>query len=454
MRHILFAAVCTLCIITAALSLPPAGEPHATLVAQTPGDRAAVETADVERRLVSPSSQDELSGDAENGIPGESGTLALADIQQGATDGVFDPDESLAGLPLPSVIQDALAGSATIPTDEDTTDEDTESADDEAGTDTSDESADVEEVANVAPTTSTTTTTAAPTTTTTAAPTTTTTAAPAAPAPASDGGVIISQSGVVLPVLGAGADGGFRALTPCGNEVTLHSGERVATVDFVLDPGHGGTESGAVGPAGALEKELNTRISEITQWYLEEAGYTVLLTRTTDIRIPLRSRAEIANALDPLAFVSIHHNGGATRRQDTPGTEMFVDGGNPEASRLGGIMFEELTERLSAFEADWVGTWRNGVGTRFNSAGEDLYGIHRFTPGVPSVIAEAGYLSNPSEEALFVDNDVQWAHGRAIAEALIRWDRTDDAGSGYLDDFVDDSSSGTGGFDGCTDPAL
>ena len=133
---------------------------------------------------------------------------------------------------------------------------------------------------------------------------------------------------------------------------------------------------------------------------------------------------------------------------------MFVDGGNPEARRLGGILFEELVDRLSNYEADWVGTWRNGVSTRYNSSGEDLYGIHRYTPGVPSVITEAGYLSNASEEALFVDNDVQWAHGRAIAEGLMRWHRTSDAGSGYLEDFVDDSSSGTGGFTGCEDPAL
>ena len=259
---------------------------------------------------------------------------------------------------------------------------------------------------------------------------------------------------MVLPVIGTASAGGFRALTPCGNEVTLDSGDRVTSVDFVLDPGHGGSESGAVGQAGATEKALNLRIAEITEWYLEQAGYSVLLTRTTDIRLPLRSRAEIANALQPQAFVSIHHNGGATRPQPTPGTEIFVDGGNPEASRLGGILFEELVDAFDDYEADWVGTWRNGVGTRFNSSGEDLYGIHRFTPGIPSVITEPGYLSNPSEEALFVDNDVQWAHGKAIADGLIRWVTTSDAGSGYLVDFVDDSSSGTGGFDGCQDPAL
>ena len=423
MRHILIAAVVTLCLFTAALALPPSGGSEAELVVQSIGDRAAssavAATAPVElgpRTLVSPSTSVDES--------------AVTD------DGEVDPDVAVLGETensSPELITNTL---------------------------TADEVAEILGVSSTttAPTTTTTTTTSITTTTTTTAPTTTTTTTTAPSttvAPTTgDGGVLVSANGVVLPIIGPASAGGFRALTPCGNEVTLDSGQHVTTVDFVLDPGHGGTETGAVGQAGATEKALNLRIAEITEWYLEQAGYSVLLTRTTDIRIPLRSRAEIANALDPLAFVSIHHNGGATRRQDTPGTEMFVDGGNPDASRLGGILFEEVFDAFDDYEADWVGTWRNGVGTRFNSAGEDLYGIHRFTPGVPSVITEAGYLSNPSEEALFVDNDVQWAHGKAIADGLIRWHTTSDQGSGYLDDFVDDSSSGTGGFDGCQDPAL
>jgi len=264
--------------------------------------------------------------------------------------------------------------------------------------------------------------------------------------------VIISSRGIVLPVLEATSDG-WRVRTPCANEALVSAGTQVPSVDFVLDPGHGGSETGAA-LGSTVEKDLNLRIARIVEWYLEEAGYSVLLTRTTDVRLPLRSRAEIANAVNPKAFISIHHNGGATRRQDTPGTEVFSDAGNPDAKRLGALVFQELTAELSNFDAEWVGSWRNGVGARLNGSGEDLYGIHRYTPGIPSIITEAGYLSNPSEAALFVDNDVQWAHGRGIAVGITRWLNSSDKGTGYLDDFVDPSSSGTGGFDGCTDPAL
>jgi len=437
LRYIFTAAVCTLCLITALLALPPIGQTEALLVSVAAGDREAISAVggvsiandgspESPRQLMSPvDTSSELDGEADAATQ-ESGP-SLSDL--------LNRGSSAPGAENAASSEEEPVGSQVDPASSDT---------------------------SSSTTTTSTTTTAAPETTTTEAPeTTTTTAAPetttTTEAPAvdpSDGGVVISPNGVVLPIIGPGADGGWRVTTPCANEVTIRDGEQVVTVDFVLDPGHGGSETGAVGPAGATEKELNVRIAEIVEFYLEEAGYSVLLARRTDIRIPLRSRAEIANSLMPDAFVSIHHNGGATRPQSTPGTEMFVDAGNPESRRLGGILFEELTGRLSQFDANWVGTWRNGVSARLNSDGADLYGIHRYTPDVVSVITEAGYLSNPSEEALFVDNDVQWAHGRAIADGLMRWKRTSDPGTGFLDDFTDDSSSGTGGYDGCEDPAL
>ena len=430
MRYIFTAAVCTLCAITALLALPPIGGPHAQLVAQTHGDRnAIVETGNDDapspRQVVTPANSTAPStnvlGDVE---------LALSDAPGDTPADPVTALEEIRSLAIEADEDSVGAGSGSTSTTSSTT---TTTAAPETTTTT---------------TTSTTTTTEAPPTTTEAPPTTT------AASVDSDEGVIISERGVVLPVIGRASAGGWRALTPCGNEVTLDSGERVTSVDFVIDPGHGGIESGAVGPNGATEKALNLRVSEIVKWYLEEAGYSVLLTRTSDIRIPLKSRASIANALQPKAFVSVHHNGGATRVQSEPGTELFVDAGNPESRRLGGILFEEITDRLSGYNAQWVGTWRNGVSARLNSEGADLYGIHRYTPDVVSVITEAGYLSNASEALLYVDNDVQWSHGRAIAEGLMRWDRSGDSGSGFLDDFTDDSSSGTGGFTGCIDPKL
>ena len=426
MRHIFLASIGTLAVVAGLLALPAAGEPHAYLVAQELGDRLAMasdQNISSSRQLAEPADPRVFLPTTTEGFAELSEALAAEAIADNEL--VEPPDaESLAEATSERALSAEVAGAA-----EEAADTPTSTASSSTMSDTT--------------TTTTTSTTAAPSTTTTV---------DASQIPDS-GGVLISPNGVVMPVIGR-SSGGWRAMTPCGAEVTIDSGARVPSADFVLDPGHGGSETGSVGANGAVEKALNLRIAEIVRWYLEEAGYSVVLTRSTDIRLPLLSRADIANALEPKAFVSIHHNGGATATQSTPGTEVFVDGGNAEAKRLGGILFEEMTSRLSQFDADWVGTIHNGVSTRLNEERADLYGIHRFTPGVPSVITEFGYLSNPSEAELYVDNDVQWAHGRAIAEGLIRWTRTSDSGSGFLDDFVDGSSSGTGGFDGCTDPTL
>lgn len=423
MRHIFLASIGTLAVVAGLLALPAVGEPHAYLVAQELGDRLAMaddqDTAS-SRQLAEPADPRVFLPTTTEGFAELSEALAAEAIA----------DKELVEMPEAESLAEASSDRALSAEVAGVTEE---------ATDTT---------TSTAATSDTTTTT---TTSTTAAPSTTTTL-DESQIPDS-GGVLISPNGVVMPVIGR-SSGGWRAMTPCGAEVTIDSGARVLTADFVLDPGHGGSETGSAGANGAIEKALNLRIAEIVRWYLEEAGYSVVLTRSTDIRLPLRSRADIANALDPKAFISIHHNGGATAKQSTPGTEVFADGGNPDAKRLGGILFEEMTSRLSKFDADWVGTNHNGVSTRLNEEGADLYGIHRFTPDVPSVITEIGYLSNPSEAELFADNDVQWAHGRAIADGLMRWTRTSDPGSGFLADFVDGSSSGTGGFDGCTDPTL
>ena len=426
MRHIFLASIGTLAVVAGLLALPAVGEPHAYLVAQELGDRLAMaedQNAASSRQLAEPADQRVFLPTTTEGFAELSDALAAEAIADNEV--VEMPDaESLAEASSDRALSAEVAGVT----------------EDAAGTSTS----------TSAPATTTESTTTS-TTSTTAAPSTTTTL-DASQIP-DNGGVLISPNGVVMPVVGR-SSGGWRAMTPCGAEVTIDSGERVLTADFVLDPGHGGSETGSAGANGAIEKVLNLRIAEIVRWYLEEAGYSVQLTRTTDIRLPLQSRADIANALEPKAFVSIHHNGGATATRSTPGTEVFVDGGNPDAKRLGGILFEEMTSRLSQFDADWVGTIHNGVSTRLNEEGADLYGIHRFTPDIPSVITEFGYLSNPSEAELYADNEVQWAHGRAIADGLMRWVRTSDSGSGFLPDFVDGSSSGTGGFDGCDDPRL
>lgn len=266
-------------------------------------------------------------------------------------------------------------------------------------------------------------------------------------------GVAVSETGVVVPITG-GQPGNLLVTTPCGASVRLDEASIVERARVVIDPGHGGSESGAVG-AGLQEKNVNLVVSNVLVDKLNELGISAQLTRTADYRIPLAVRADMANALAPDIFLSLHHNGGAVRPSSEPGTEIFYGQARPESQRLAGILYEEMQAAAAQFEANWVDTVNQGASTRLREDGMDLFGIHRFTPDLDSVITEFLYLSNPSEAALMRNPAVIEAQAQSIVDGILRW---------YFDDaddpdvpgrrFTDSFSTGTGGFDNCVDPAL
>lgn len=265
-------------------------------------------------------------------------------------------------------------------------------------------------------------------------------------------GVVKSPTGVVVPIQ-SGEPGNWVVTTPCGATTQLTEGTLIERARVVIDPGHGGSESGA-SSGSLLEKNVNLDVAERVVNKLRELGLTAELTRTADYRVPIKTRADIATALAPDVFVSLHHNGGATRRSTRPGTEIFYAQGRPESRRLAAIMYEEMVAAASRFDAQWVSTVSEGASLRLREDGMDLYGVHRFSPGVESIITEFLYLSNPSEGALMRRSDVIDAEAQSVVDGLIRWWFSTDDGTTRGREFTDSSSSGTGGFDGCIDPAL
>ncbi|MDE0708822.1 MAG: N-acetylmuramoyl-L-alanine amidase, partial [bacterium] len=84
-------------------------------------------------------------------------------------------------------------------------------------------------------------------------------------------------------------------------------------------------------------------VSELPLEALRNRGFNAIMTRTTDVRIPIVVRAEIARALKPDVFLSLHHNGGATARSDLPGTEMYHQIESANSRRLAGDRLAEVT---------------------------------------------------------------------------------------------------------------
>jgi N-acetylmuramoyl-L-alanine amidase len=265
-------------------------------------------------------------------------------------------------------------------------------------------------------------------------------------------GVLLTPTGVVAPVLATNGED-YTVRTPCGEEATLTEGTFIERARIVVDAGHGGSESGAVG-RGITEKHLNLDVAELVVERLEDLGISAQLTRTWDYRLPIKTRADIAAALAPDLFISVHHNGGALRPSSRPGTEVFYAEGIAESQRAARIMYEEMVDALDDYNASWVSTVNEGASLRLREDGADLYGIHRFSEGIPSIITEFVYLSNPSEAALMRQREIQELEADTIVKAVLRWWWTNDQGGTRGREFVDSSSSGTGGFDDCVDPPL
>ncbi len=150
---------------------------------------------------------------------------------------------------------------------------------------------------------------------------------------------------------------------------------------IVLDPGHGGSDPGAQA-LGLVEKELNLDIALRTKNLLESAGFSVVMTRTTDVFVSLAGRAEIANSSNADIFISIHGNSfnGATQ-----GVETFWYGKYEKANSM------RLAHAL-----------QNNVVSKMNMSyrrvAEGNFHVIRETK-VPSALLEVGFIDNPSDAA-------------------------------------------------------
>ena len=291
-------------------------------------------------------------------------------------------------------------------------------------------------------------TTVAPTT----IPATTTTTEPD-PATAK---AVITSTGIVVPVISRAGDA-WTVRTPCNATATLNQsrGRSAGSPVVVLDPGHGGAEPGAVSPAGLAEAGVNLAVSRHAQAALEEAGVATLLTRTGDYEVTLATRSEIARAVDPKAFVSIHHNAEPDGPRDGPGAETYYQIGSADSKRLAGLVYEEIVKALSQYKVAWVADRDAGAKYRQGNNG-DYYAMLRQPGKVVSVLAELAFISNPPEAELIARPDVQKVEGEAVARGIIRYLTTRDPGSGFTEPYprVDPPGGPGGPGRACRDPQL
>ena len=166
---------------------------------------------------------------------------------------------------------------------------------------------------------------------------------------------------------------------------------------IVLDAGHGGWDPGKAGTNGLNEKDINLKIVEKLQKYLEQSGAVVLVTRNTDEALDSKKKGDMLNRKNIIdeskadIMVSIHQNSFPQAR--VKGAQVFYFGESNNGRQLAESIQKSLIDNLD----------KNN--TRQAKSNTDYYILKKTE--IPSAIVECGFLSNSGEEALLNDDEYQ-----------------------------------------------
>ena len=201
--------------------------------------------------------------------------------------------------------------------------------------------------------------------------------------------------------------------------VDVYTQPQSASVDgvkghaIVIDPGHGGSDSGAVGPSGLTEKAVTLAVSQQLRDILEASGARVRMTRDSDVDVysadatasqELQARVDVGGRMPGAEiFVSVHIN--AFSDPGSHGMETYYYGGSSRGQRLASLINEELQEA--------GGLLNRGVKTA------NFYVI-KHSP-MPATLLELAFITNPHEEGLLADADYQQKLAQAIARGIARY---------------------------------
>jgi N-acetylmuramoyl-L-alanine amidase len=153
-----------------------------------------------------------------------------------------------------------------------------------------------------------------------------------------------------------------------------------SSATVVIDAGHGGYDRGGIPSQSVSEKEMTLDVAQRLKKALAANGYRVVMTRDSDVFIPLGTRVAIANSYANAIFVSIHFN--SAKRSGAGGIETYFY--NRESL--------PLASAIHYFVAGGAPSSNRNVRRR------GYYVLRKTT--VPAVLVECGFLTNPSEAAL------------------------------------------------------
>lgn len=178
----------------------------------------------------------------------------------------------------------------------------------------------------------------------------------------------------------------------------------------VIDPGHGGRDGGVVSADGIKESDVNLAISRGLRAYLTDAGYTVVMTRDSDVdlaegtsdgykRVDMLARRRIIEDARPDLVISIHQNSYGS--PGVRGAQVFYAPGSEEG--------KAYADRVQSVLSASLGTDR--------VAKEGDYYILQCT-SYPSLLVECGFLTDPTEAALLATDEYRMRVAYVLSVAV------------------------------------
>jgi N-acetylmuramoyl-L-alanine amidase len=223
----------------------------------------------------------------------------------------------------------------------------------------------------------------------------------------------------------------------------------------VIDPGHGGEDEGAVFYERGVkitEKDITLALSKEVASQLRARGFMVFLTRDKDRELPLPARTGLANQLGADIFLSVHLNSKPhTHARDAEGIETYIlnnatdassrrlaklensvlgnsDQGSPELTDVALILKDlRLDANLAESKRLACAVQENLVGAtsplKDRGVKQALFHV-LLGADMPSILVEAGFLTNARDRAYVLSQDGQRAMGAAISGAVEQYRKT------------------------------
>lgn len=184
----------------------------------------------------------------------------------------------------------------------------------------------------------------------------------------------------------------------------------------VVDAGHGGRDSGKTSDTGTEEKDINLSIALMVQENLENAGITVVMTRTEDVGLyndgdsnkkvaDMKARLSVIEESNCNFAVSIHQN--SYSDPSIKGAQVFYYATSTEGKELAEKLQQDLVDNIDP-------------DNHRKAKANDTYYLLKKT-SVPMIIVECGFLTCPEEEKLLLTEEYQKKLAEQIAETLISY---------------------------------